>query len=386
MSLLITLSLAGALIQSPVVPPGAAVSGRVVEEGGGAPIVGAQVTLIASRFRPSPSPLMDRPRTAMTDQEGRYEFDTLEAGRYRLIVQKAGFAAMNGLGMPELDLKGGERRDGVIVTLQRGAVIVGRVLDENGEPLVDSRVMALQKSAVRATSSRGMLMPAGPGAQTNDLGEFRLFSLPPGEYYVLAMPGSHFGGSPASHGTAMLPTYFPGSADSAAAHPITVGGGQTSGDVVIRMISTPAFQVSGVVIDEAGRPVVNAMVRLMADEPTAAPIFVMSRSHPSRTDTSGRFTINSVTNGTYNLLASAPVVISGPSNQRGVVTGGSNGISTWSGVSGGVVTGMVGGGVTTETSNGTTIQYRDDTATRVPITINQANISGLEVIVRRPVR
>jgi hypothetical protein len=40
----------------------------------------------------------------------------------------------------------------------------------------------------------------------------------------------------------------------------------------------------------------------------------------------------------------------------------------------------------TETSNGTTIQYRDDTATRVPVTVNQANVSGLEVVVRPPAR
>jgi len=37
----------------------------------------------------------------------------------------------------------------------------------------------------------------------------------------------------------------------------------------------------------------------------------------------------------------------------------------------------------TETFNDTTVQYRDDRATRAPITVNEANVSGLQMIVRR---
>jgi hypothetical protein len=327
----------------------------------------------------------------MTDHDGRYEFDDLEAGRYRITVQKAGFALLNGPGIPEVDLKAGERRQDVNVTLQKGAVIVGRVLDEAGEPLVDTRVVAMRRPAgpPSATSIReDLLIPAGPGAQTNDLGEFRLFSLPPGEYYVQAMPRPDFGGSPAPRATTMLPTYFPGTSDPVAAQPISVGAGQTSGDVVIRMIGAPAFHVSGVVLDEAGRPVVNAMVRLIVDEPTGQPTFMMGRwsQSQSRTDTSGKFTINNVTNGTYTLLAAAPVVISGPADGRGAGVAASGGSVMSFGVSGGFVSETIGGGIITETSNGTTIQYRDDTATRVPIIVNQANVNGLEVIVRPPSR
>jgi hypothetical protein len=390
MSLLIALGLAGALIQSAVAPPRAAISGRVLEDGSRMPIAGAQLMLmsIPSRSGRAQVPFPDRPRTAITDHDGRYEFDDLEAGRYQITVQKAGFALLPG--SPEVDLKAGERRGDVNVMLQKGAVIVGRVLDEAGEPLVDTRVLAMRKPAVPPSGNpiRGdLLIPAGPGAQTNDLGEFRLFSLPPGEYYVQVMPRHDFGGSPAPRATTMLPTYFPGTADPAAALPISVGAGQTSGDVVIRMIGVPAFHVSGLVLDEAGRPVVNAMVRLELDEPAGRPMFMMGHWNQSRTDTSGKFTINNVTNGTYTLLAAAPVVISGPADGRrgsGVAVSGGSFTSFGGGVS--FARETSGGGVTTETSNGTTIQYRDDTATRVPIAVNQANLSGLEVIVKRPGR
>jgi hypothetical protein len=272
------------------------------------------------------------------------------------------------------------------VVLQKGAVIAGRVLDETGEPLVDVRVMAMQKAPTppSAVAGRERLIPTGAGGQTNDLGEFRLFSLPAGEYYVQAMP--HFGGSSAARATTTLPTYFSGTADVRGAQPIAVGAGQTAGDIEIRMIGAPAFQVSGVVLDEARRPVANAMVRLTIDDPTGGPTFMMGLPHHARTDRSGTFSINNVTSGTYTLLAEAPVLISGsPDATGGVAATGGGGFTSF-GVSSGWVGGTISAGVITETGNGATIQYRDDTATRVPITINQANVTGLEVIVRSPLR
>lgn len=389
MSLLITLGLAIALIQSPVAPQTAACSGRVLEDGSRAPIAGAEVLLLPS--------FPHRPRTAITDRNGRYEFERLEAGRYRINVQKAGFSPLIFPGVPiespQVDLKAGERREGVDVTLQRGVVIVGRVLDDAGEPLVHAQVLPMRKPSVPpgAMFQPDQLMPIGPAAQTNDLGEFRLFGLPPGEYYVQAAPRPYSGRSAAPRATTMRPTYFPGTSDPGAAQPIGLVAGQTSADVEIRMMAVSAFYLSGVVRDEAGRPVSNAMVRLVGERSNGPRLFMLGPSHDSRTDTSGAFTIGDVTNGTYTLLAVAPVVISGPpgaqsrgpSSRRGsdVAATGGGGFMSF-----GTVAGTMGGGVTTEMSNGTTIEYRDDTATRVPITINEANVSGLEVIVRRPAR
>jgi protocatechuate 3,4-dioxygenase beta subunit len=325
----------------------------------------------------------------LTDENGRYAFDDLEPGRYRIMVQKAGFALLDGPGMPEVVLDGNERRNAVDVTLQKGAVIAGRVLDARGEPLVGVQVAAMRKPAVppSGASRDDFIVPVGQGAQSNDLGEFRLFGLPPGEYYVQAMPTPDFGGHAAPRATVLLPTYFPGTSDRAAAQPISLDGGQTSSEIVIRMVDAPAFEVSGVVRDEAGRPVVNAMVRLVTEGPDGQPTFRMGLwDYQSRTDSSGTFTMHSVTNGTYTLLAIAPIVISGPAGGRGAGTATGSGGATSYAFSSSMSGGTVGGGVTTETGNGTTIQYRDDTATRVPVTINHANVSGLEVIVRPPAR
>jgi protocatechuate 3,4-dioxygenase beta subunit len=389
MSLLIACGLAGVLMQSPAAAPAAAVSGRVVEEGSRAPIAGAQVTLFPMRQDAVALPFGGRPQTATTDQDGRYTFQNIAAGRYGISVQKAGYALQLNPGLADIDLQAGERREAADVSLQRGAVIVGRVLDEVGEPVVNARVMAMRKPPVSPefAAARGdVLIPAAGGGETNDLGEFRLFGLPPGEYFVHAMPQRLFDGTPGPLGTMMLPTYFPGTADPIAAQPVAVGAGQTSGDIVVRMLNTPAFQVSGIVLDEAGRPVENAAVRLEPSESTARSSFMMASWDQARTDASGKFTINNMTNGVYTLLAIRPVVISGPSKNRGVPgAAGAGGFMSFGSTGG--ENGSIGGAVLTETSQGgTTIQYRDDTATRVPIRIQDANVGGLEVVVRPPAR
>jgi hypothetical protein len=384
MALLIALSLATALVQAPAAPPGATLSGLVVDDGSQKPIAGAQVMLMPSGRMVMP--FRDRTRTATTDADGRYRFEGLESGEYRVTVQKAGFARLDGLDAPELTVTSGERREGFNFTLRRGAVIAGRVLDEAGEPIVDAQVMVLRKPPARlqplAMGSDLRLIPAGQMTQTNDLGEFRVFGLlPHDEYYVRAMPRVDFEQSTEPRPTTLLATFFPGTVDPAGAQPISVGAGQTSGDVVIRMIAVPAFQVSGVVRDEAGRPVLNAMVRLMPDDTVARSMFHTPRWNQSKTDRSGRFAINGIINGTYTLLAIAPVVTSRAPQQSAGVTGGSNGSSFT--FRGGMVGGTVGAGVSTEYADGVTTEYRDDNATRVPITINEASMTGLEIVVHR---
>ena len=76
--------------------------------------------------------------------------------------------------------------------LQKGGVIAGRVLDVNGEPMADARVMALRRIDSNPAARGGVaprLMPApGQGQQTNDIGEFRVSGLAPGEYFIAASP------------------------------------------------------------------------------------------------------------------------------------------------------------------------------------------------------
>ena len=390
MSPLTLLALTFTLAQQAGVPQQAAVSGTVLEAGTNTPVAGAQVTLMSFALRPQPG-RPPEPLVAMTDQNGRYQFENLEPGRYRVSVQKAGFATMLGAGLPETTLSAGERKADLNLTIPRGAVIVGHVLDENGEPLANANVMAWRRPPVpngAVAAARLGLIPAGSATPTNDLGEFRLFGLPAGEVYVQATSRSDFGRSASPRPTVQLATYFPGTADVASAMPVMLAAGQTSGDITIRMISAPAFQISGVVTDEGGRPVENALVRLLLETaPGEPPMRFMGRMQSARTDKAGHFTIGGVVNGSYTLLAIAPVVLSTRDAGGGAAAGAGTSMSFTSGsVTGGGVGGVIGGGVTTETVNGMTTQYRDDAGTRATVTVNDASVAGVALVVRAPAR
>jgi protocatechuate 3,4-dioxygenase beta subunit len=384
--LLITLALLSLLAQAPTAAPGTVttgslLSGTVTEAGGRTPIAGAQVRLVPSRPTPGVMPLMQMP-SVITDREGRFTFEGVAAGRYRFDVQKAGFATVDA--SREITLADGERKTDVTLSLQRGGAIAGRVLDNSGEPVANANVIALRHPPglpASAVQLQNILVPAGNSAQTNDLGEFRLFGLPPGEYALQVSSRDMYGPAAPARRSTPVATYYPGTTDPIAAQMITVTAGQTLPNVDVGLIELPAFQVSGVVHDRAGRPVMNALIRLTSADESRGPLaMMMSRINQAHTDASGRFTMNSLTAGTYALVAMAPVVTSGARSGR---SGGASPVDfSRGGFITGVVAGSSGGGVTTETrGDGTTTEWREDTATRTAVTISEADVTGLEIVI-----
>src|SRR3954465_12228258 len=69
------------------------IAGRVIAEGTNAPVAGARVMVFPMRRRMPPPGPMGMPPSAMTDQDGRFVFNGLAPGEYRVDVQKTGFAS-----------------------------------------------------------------------------------------------------------------------------------------------------------------------------------------------------------------------------------------------------------------------------------------------------
>jgi hypothetical protein len=301
------------------------IAGRVTVEGANTPIAGARIMLVPAGRPTGP---IGMPPQATTDQDGRFVFDTLAPGEYGLVVQKTGFAPLLG---PEarpsmIRVAAGQTVDGVSVQLQTGGVIAGKVLNPSGEPLTDAGIMAMRRinGPAGATASRFMPAPMQGLQQTNDLGEFRVSGLAPGEYYVAAMPrgAMAFGGPatmPGSTGnarTAITTTFYPGTTDQAAALPVVVAAGAEVGNIVFTMQSAPAFRVSGLVIDEDGQPVARAMVMLMGDPRSG---MFMGPAGRAQTQDDGRFVIGDVPSGSYRITATVMMTVSNVSG--GVSTG-----------------------------------------------------------------
>jgi protocatechuate 3,4-dioxygenase beta subunit len=389
MSLLLAITLLTLSVQSPGGTSSITVSGVIVDESTQNPIAGADVEFMKMEPpRPAPSGVgasmrwRDSMRRAVTDRDGRYTIERLEAGRYRVQIHKAGYARLDGLDARQLVIEARESRDSFNFALKKGAVIVGRVVDGRGEPVSNVQVLVLRRppaSSPLAANGDAPLFPAGNMAQTNDLGEFRIFGLAPhDEYFVRATATRPYEVAAPATATVFKPTYFPAALDSRSAQSIPLAAGQTSSDVIIRMIEAPARSVTGVVVDESGRPVANGLVRL-TPATMSEPQFMTAGLFQTHTDQSGAFIINGMTSGSYKLIAIAPFVSSG---SRRTVQGGSNGGSfTWSAAAAGGVS--AGGGITSEMMDGVTTEYRDDAGTTMSIALDDANIEGISITVRR---
>ena len=105
-----------------------------------------------------------------TDQEGRFEIAIPASGAFTLRFSKAGFAPQQ-IASTRLPADGG-----IQVRLARGTAIAGRAVDETGAPLIDLPVR------VRSVGEVANGLPVSIGVRTDDLGEFRVGSLPAGRY------------------------------------------------------------------------------------------------------------------------------------------------------------------------------------------------------------
>jgi hypothetical protein len=123
------------------------------------------------------------------------------------------------------------------------AVIAGHVYDEDGEPVVYAQVMAMHY----AYQNGQRQLVGGTARQTNYLGEFRLFGLSPGQYYVRATLRAN---RPDDLKTreGYLPIYYPGVADASRAALITVRGGDEFSGIDINLQPVRTFTVRGHVL------------------------------------------------------------------------------------------------------------------------------------------
>jgi hypothetical protein len=211
-----------------------------------------------------------RARTVLTDDQGRYEFKDLTAGSFSLSVGKPGFVRLSygqtrsfQSGRP-LVLLDKQVLENVDFNLPRGGAITGRVYDELGDAAANMTVEAMRS---RYADGRRRLTPSGQSAVTNDLGEFRIYGLQPGEYYVsvtMRFPG----GDVETPGSGFAPSYYPGTTNPGEARRIAVDIGQTIANADVQLSPVTLATVSGVIVDAEGRSFSSASLNLLQNGPS----------------------------------------------------------------------------------------------------------------------
>ncbi len=233
-------------------------SGQVVNAITAEPVRRALLTL--RRIDSSPAVTNIRVTNAITtDAAGRFAIAGIEPGTYRLSAERSGFLAAQygsrgpGKAGTPLVLTGGQKSGDLLLSLYPHSIISGRVLDEEGEPMptVDVHVSRLQYMQGHKQFART------GNAITNDLGEYRVFGLAPGRYYVNAVnrpnPNASDAAALAGEGE-YVSTYYPHTTDPAAAAPLDVTPGSQLGKIDVTLARVRTVSVKGRVINEATAP------------------------------------------------------------------------------------------------------------------------------------
>jgi hypothetical protein len=293
--------------KQPAEPPAqtATIEGRVLKAGTDEPLRKAWLTLYRVEGE-------RRPHSASTDASGRFILKDVEPGRYQLWAQRNGYArqAYGQRGSERsgttLTLGPGQTLSDIVFRLVPGAVISGRVFDEDGEPVAGAMVHAMR---YWYREGKRELMPMGVDT-SDDQGEYRIFGLAAGQYYVSAdfmsgrgMGPAAFAGAAGEEGEESYPPiYYPGTNDPARATPLELRAGEQVSGIDIGFMPTRAVRVRGRVFNAVTGQPGRDMGVVLFPRGSGMRRFV-ARHDTYVEDAQGAFEIAGVTPGSYTLEA-----------------------------------------------------------------------------------
>jgi protocatechuate 3,4-dioxygenase beta subunit len=282
------LSLAIAHLAAQTVPERASVEGQVVNQRTGAPITGAQVKLVAS----------DGTRSqAAADRKGHFSFSGLEAGQYRVEVERTGFTPLVWR-KTVLTLAAGEQVKDFTVRLTPQAVVSGVLLDADGAPVANVYISVLRhtwRNAKRGLTSAG-------GAQTNDAGEYRVSGLAAGDYLVRAQP-RELAVPPGDDKIKRIyvATWYPGVTDAGAAVPLHLTAGENRTGVTLTLRASTVVKVRGRVVRPPGKSEMSLAVVELTSPDDAGEMDIGGMAQANGPE--GAFVIPDIPPGSYRIQA-----------------------------------------------------------------------------------
>jgi hypothetical protein len=208
-----------------------------------------------------------RPAVATTDAAGKFAFTGIEPGDYQVAVSRDGFMRSNfglhtGSKKTEtLVFSPGLHRTGFTVKLTPCGAQAGRFSDQDGDP-----VQGLQVAAMKYRyTTRGRELVEVKSATTDDLGEYRIYNLEPGKYFLRVAPPQlpmRPGGEPVD---GCVPMYYPGVLETSAAAPVDLLAGQQLRGLGFTVRQHRQASIRGHVSAPAGTPVHVGLMTMTED-------------------------------------------------------------------------------------------------------------------------
>ena len=291
------------------------IEGVVVRAGSGEPLARAQVTLIRTAAEigglPADPSLASPPATVTTGADGKFALKNVEPGSYRIAVARNGYArqeygqrVFGGQGRV-ITVAAGQAIMSIAFQLTPAGTVSGVVKDSSGEALAGAQVQLL-RSTYNSDGER--TLQAAGGDRTNDRGEYRVYWITPGRYYlgvIGAAPAravsllSGAGSINAIVERRYSTSYHPGTVDVSQASVIDVQPGVELTGVDVVLPEQEQFHVRGRIVDPiTGRSPGSASTSIVQRGATAVPIG-FSGSDPSYNPANGTFDFRDVAPGAY---------------------------------------------------------------------------------------
>ena len=264
------------------------IKGRVVAAETGTPVRRVLVTIGAPGLPP---------RTIYTDAAGRYEARNLPPGSYFVNAAPPPYLAqflppappplMPDGSLRRVPLAAGQTLEWYDLILPRAGAIVGRVVDEHGDPVSGVTVWA-QRSGETARSS-------GQSQSSDEFGRYRVFRLEPGEYDLVAKAGSiRIETAMNAPSIGFIDTFYPGTLSRRESTRIRVRAAQETQAADLQLVTARLIRVRGVVASAPGAP---------SGPPPMVTLSHDNGSQGTSVDPQGRFSFMPQPPGAYRLTA-----------------------------------------------------------------------------------
>jgi len=263
-------------------PSNCAADGVVVNSVTGEPIPRAHVMALVSQT------------SGTADNLGHWSLTNITCGRLQIAATRPGF--LNGGVRDPLTISSESPAHDVRIQLTPQSVVLGKVTDEQGDPVMNAQISVLTSRVIEGRRSFQMMS----ATQTNDLGEFRIASLPAGKFIFCARGqgafGAAFNGNQSNQNDSMAngETCYPGPVEGGAVSAMELPAGhETRVDFSVRQV--PAVRVRGTVTGMPRNQ--GAAVTLQQRGPSRGAV----NTRPANITPDGHFEVRGVTPGSYIL-------------------------------------------------------------------------------------
>jgi Carboxypeptidase regulatory-like domain len=278
----------------------AAVSGRVTLKG--EPARGVMIILDGRTPFPSST------NSAWTDENGRFRFTGMAAGRYSVHAFAPGYASTEDKSRSALEkslnISEGEKVENIDFEIRRGGVIAGRITDSQGRPVIEETITLSKRNRNNLPENYFTYTRSNDMYLTDDRGVYRIYGLPEGRYLVSVGYAPTRGVDRITSSRTIYPrVFYPNVISESEAKAIEVSEGSEATNVDIT-ISDPkeTRDISGRVVDAGtGKPVPDLEVDIMAISSDGRGMGISS-GDKVQSGSDGAFRMFGVMPGKYQLL------------------------------------------------------------------------------------